>query len=85
VLLIVVGGTHAVAVFLQLKHHVLGLAAGAVAGFGMLVWIFVEMAMLPFYSPLQAAYFATGAIQLAIILVLLGVAPWIVKAPRATS
>jgi len=45
------------------------------AGFGMLIWIFVELAMIRQYSWLQAVYFARGVLELSLVLALLGIAP----------
>jgi hypothetical protein len=58
---------------LALVHSRLALAAAAVAAFGMILWIYVEVSMLLFYHWLQTVYLATGIAQLVIVLVLLGV------------
>jgi hypothetical protein len=68
-----VGGTQAIALVLLLVDHRLALAAAAVAAFGMIVWIYVELSMLLFYHWLQTVYFLTGTMQLVIVLILLGV------------
>jgi hypothetical protein len=57
VLLVVVGGTQ------------------AIAGFGMIIWIYVEVTILPVTSWLQPAYFATGTLQVVLVLLALGVLP----------
>jgi hypothetical protein len=75
VLLVVVGGTQAIAVVLQLRKSRLALAAAAVAGFGMIIWIYVEVTILPVTSWLQPAYFATGTLQVVLVLLALGVLP----------
>jgi hypothetical protein len=50
------------------------LLLSAVAGFGMLIWIFVELAVIREYSWLQAAYFTLGGLELSLVLALLGIA-----------
>lgn len=79
---VVVGGTQlAAALALQLRRAE-GLMLSAVAGFGMMIWIFVELAIMSEYSFLQAIYFALGALQLIAVLVLLGVSPAIIDASQ---
>lgn len=69
---ILVGGTQLLgAVTVQLGRP-RGMLAAAVAGFGMMMWIFIELAMLREYSFLQSIYFALGAAELALVLVALG-------------
>lgn len=72
ILLGVVGGTHLVAWLLLLRRHRWAPAASAVAGCGILVWIFVQMVLIPF-SVLQAVYFGVGLLELVLVLLLLGV------------
>jgi hypothetical protein len=50
----------------------------AVAGFGMLIWIFAELAIIRQYSWLQALYFGLGAMELIFVLALLGIVPALV-------
>jgi hypothetical protein len=50
----------------------------AIAGFGMLIWIFVELAIIRQYSWLQSAYFALGVLELTLVLALLGILPILV-------
>lgn len=69
---VVVGGTQAVAVLALVRRHVLALLASTVAGVGMLVWIFVELAMMLEYSILQTLYFALGLGEVLGVLGLLG-------------
>jgi len=78
VLGLLVGGTQlAAAVALQARRGA-ALLLSAVAGFGMLIWIFVELALIRHYSWLQAAYFGLGALELILVLVLLGIIPALV-------
>ncbi|MGN6742051.1 MAG: hypothetical protein ACTHJL_01975 [Amnibacterium sp.] len=78
-LLIVVGGLHALAFAVQLRRSAWAPLATAVAAFGLLIWIFVQMIWIPF-SPLQAAYEAFAIGELALLLVQYGVLD--VLAPR---
>lgn len=81
VLLVVVGGTQAVATWLLVARRESALAWAAVAGFGMLIWIFVETMVIRGGSWLQVLYFSTGVIQIALVLALLGVAAWLPRMP----
>lgn len=75
-LAIVVCGTHAVAFWMVLRRMRWAMVAAAVAGFGILVWIFVQMIYIPF-SPLQATYFVLGLVELGAVLVQLDILhPW---------
>ena len=49
----------------------------AVAMFGMLLWILVELATLQHYAWLQAVYVAFGLCELSLARALLGIAPLI--------
>jgi len=64
-----------------LRRHRFAPAAAAVAGCGILIWIFVQMIIIPF-SFLQAAYFGAGLLELVLALLLLDVLHprWPVKA-----
>ena len=71
VLAVVVGGTHILASVLTGRGSPAGPFAAAVAGFGLLIWIFVQMMFIPF-SPLQAIYFVAGLAELGLVLLGLG-------------
>ena len=73
ILLLVVGGTQALAFVLLLAKRPYAALANAVAGFGMVVWIYVEVALLPVYSILHTIYLVTGIAQLALTFAVLGV------------
>jgi hypothetical protein len=73
ILLVVVGGTQTAAFVLLLLRRPYALLANAVAGFGMVLWIYVEVALLPVSSILQTIYIGTGIAQLALTLACLGV------------
>jgi hypothetical protein len=75
ILLLIVGGTQALAVLLQHRRHPWYPAAAGVAGFGMVIWIYVEVALLPGYAFLMTLYFTTGVLQLVFLLLCLGILP----------
>jgi hypothetical protein len=70
---VVVGGTQLAAAIALLRKQRSALLLSAIAGFGMLIWIFVELAIIRQYSWLQAAYFALGAMELIFVFALLGI------------
>jgi hypothetical protein len=70
----VVGGLHALAFVLLINSRQAALGTCAVAGFAMLVWIFVQMAFVPF-SPLQAVYFGAGLGEILLVMFLLDARP----------
>jgi hypothetical protein len=67
-----VGGTHLIAFELLWRWRRSAAAARAVAGCGLLIWVFVQMAVIPF-SFLQAVYFGCGLLELVLVLLLLDV------------
>lgn len=75
---VVVGGTQLAAAIALLARHRTALLLSAVAGFGMLIWIFVELAIIRQYSWLQTAYFGLGVVELILVLALLGIIPALV-------
>jgi hypothetical protein len=77
---IILGGTHAVAAIAMLTRRRWALLASAVAGFAMIIWNFTELAIIG-YSWLQSVYFGFGALELILVLAVLGIAPAIVS-PR---
>jgi len=77
ILLIVIGGTQSAATVLLLRRRPSALAWAAVAGPGMIIWIFVETGIIAGISWLQVLYFATGVLQLALVLALLGIVAWL--------
>ncbi|WP_433874527.1 hypothetical protein [Sinomonas atrocyanea] len=70
-LALVIGGTQITAAAMLLRRARGAALATAVAGYGLLIWIFVQMIVIPF-SPLQAIYFAWGAAEVGLLLVALG-------------
>lgn len=75
ILLLVVGGTQALAVLLQQRRRPWYPAAAGVAGFGLVIWIHVEVVILPDYSVLHTLYFGSGTLQLMLLLLCLGILP----------
>jgi len=71
ILAVVVGGTQISAAIGMVTRTDHSHALSAVAGFGMLIWIFVELALMSEYSWLQAVYFAVGVAELALVFGLL--------------
>lgn len=68
---LIIGGVHVAGFILLIGHHRLAPFAAAVAGYSILIWIFVQMGFVPF-SVLQAVYFAAGLAELGLLLLLLG-------------
>ncbi len=82
-LAILVGGTHLVAFVMLSRRMRWAMIACAVAGFGMLVWVFVQMVYIPF-SPLQAIYFGLGLAELGLTLPALGILHPVLHHHRST-
>ena len=72
---VVVGGTQLGATIALLTRHPWSLLMSAIAGFGMIIWIFVELAIILTYSFLQTFYFGLGTLELILVLILLGIIP----------
>jgi hypothetical protein len=88
ILLIVVGGTQLVSTWLLLAKNESALVWTAVAGCGLVIWIFVETGIIAGLSWLQVLYFMTGGAQLIAVIALLGVVAWLPRRPlreRATA
>lgn len=79
VLGLVVGGTQLAAAIALRTCRGAALLLSAVAGFGMLIWTFVELAVIKQYSWLQTAYFVVGGLELILVLALLGIIPALVE------
>jgi hypothetical protein len=82
ILLVVVGGTQVIAATLLLLRREAALLWTAIAGFAMIIWIFVETGIIAAISWLQVVYFATGIWQLILVLILLGVISWPSREPE---
>lgn len=70
-----VGGTHIIAAVSLMAHRPSPMLLAAIAGFGMLIWVFVELAIILAYSFLQTLYFGLGVLELALGFVMLGITP----------
>ncbi len=81
ILLLVIGGNQCLAAGLLLARRESALLWSAVAGFGMLIWIFAEVGLILGISWLQVLYFVTGGAQLALVLALLGIVGWLPREP----
>jgi len=75
---VVVGGTQLAGAIAVLASHPAGMLLSAIAGFGMIVWIFVELAVMEQYFWMQSLYFILGIAELAAVLALSGIAPRVV-------
>lgn len=73
ILAVVIGGTQLAAAIGVLRRNTYGYLLSAVAGFGMMIWIFVELALMSEYSWLQTFYFAVGVAEVALVCGLLGI------------
>ena len=81
ILAVVVGGSQVLAGGLLIARREASLLWAAVAGFVMLVWIFVETIMIGGGSFLQVLYFATGGAEIILVLALLGIVAWLPRQP----
>lgn len=75
---VVVGGTQLAAAVAVLRHNHRAPLMAAVAGFGMMIWIYTELVLIG-YSWLQSVYFGLGIVELILVLALLGIAPEVVS------
>jgi hypothetical protein len=80
ILFLVVGGTQSAASVLLLAKRPSALLASAVAGFGMLIWIIVEVAVIHAFNGAHLTYVVSGFLQLILVFALLGIVSWL---PRA--
>ncbi len=85
ILIVVIGGTQTLAVVAELRRARLARFCAAFAGLAILIWIFVELAIMGGYSILLGIYFATGLLQLILVLALLDVLPGVVRPARASQ
>ncbi|MGB4780259.1 MAG: hypothetical protein WBP48_18105 [Microbacterium sp.] len=71
----VVGGSQALALIAQYRRFALARGLHAAAGLVMMIWIFVEIAIMLVWSPLQGIYFVTGLVQVVLAVLALGAWP----------
>lgn len=72
---IVVGGTQLAPLIAHRMRYAAAWGLFAVAGFGMMIWIFIETGIIGGQSPLQILYFSTGLAQCVLVLLILGAWP----------
>ncbi|GAA5032461.1 hypothetical protein ACFQRL_04470 [Microbacterium fluvii] len=72
---VVVGGSQALALLATHGRYRLASGMNVAAGLVMMTWIFVEIAMMLVWSPLQGIYFAAGLIQVTLAALTLGAWP----------
>lgn len=72
---VVVGGVQVLALVAQYRRYRLAWGMHAAAGLVMMIWIFVEIAIMLVWSPLHGVYFATGLLQTVLAVLALGAWP----------
>lgn len=72
---VVVGGSQALAAAALWRRHPLARGLSAAAGLVMMIWIFVEIALMLVWSPLHGIYFAAGLVQVVLAVLALGAWP----------
>lgn len=81
---VIVGGSQALALAAQYGRYRLAAGMHAAAGLVMMIWIFVEIAIMLVWSPLHGIYFATGLVQTVLAVLALGAwpHPFLARDPR---
>lgn len=72
---VVVGGAQVLALVGQYGRYRLAWGLHAAAGLVMMIWIFVEIAIMLVWSPLHGIYFVTGLLQTVLAVLALGAWP----------
>lgn len=72
---LVVGGVQLLALLAQYRGLHLAWGMHAAAGMVMMIWIFVELALILTWSPLHGLYFTTGLLQSVLAVLALGAWP----------
>lgn len=70
---VVIGGTQLWSLITEWRRAALRSLASTVAGFGMTIWIVVEVAILGDFVLLHAIYLGSGLLQIGLVLLDLGV------------
>lgn len=83
-LALLLGGMHLLAFVLVKQRRPFSMLSAAAAGYAAMIWIFVQMILIPF-SFLQAVYFAAGLLELGLVLLMLGVHRAGEQRPDATA
>ena len=71
ILAVVVGGTYILASLSMWKNNKYHLELSSIAGFGLLIWIFTELYILPMSHWLQILYFGIGTLTIVSVLIIL--------------
>ena len=82
ILIVIVGGTQLAAVVTAWIRARGYLFWSAVAGFGMLIWIYVEVWIMDTVILLHTIYFVSGLLQLILTVALAGVLPGVIAPER---
>jgi hypothetical protein len=77
ILAVVVGGSQTFASVLLLQHRPSAFVWSAVAGFGMVIWIIVEIGVIHVLGWAQLVYVVSGLLQLVLVFSLLGIVGWL--------
>lgn len=85
ILMLVVGGTQCTASLLLLRKRPSALLWSAVAGFGMVIWILVEIGIIHAFTWAQLIYVVAGLVQLILVFAQLGIVSWLPRAGVAVS
>ena len=72
---VIVGGSQALAIVAQYGRFHVAWGVHAAAGLVMMIWIFVEIAIMLVWSPLHGIYFVTGLVQTVLAVIALGAWP----------
>ena len=72
---IIVGGSQALTLVAHFRRYTLAWGLHGAAGLIMMIWVFVEIAIILVWSPLHGIYFATGIIQTTLAVLALGAWP----------
>ncbi|MEV7694841.1 hypothetical protein AB0N73_16055 [Microbacterium sp. NPDC089189] len=72
---VVVGGTQVLTLVAQYRGYALAAGLHAAAGLVMMIWIFVEIAVMLVWSPLHGVYFVAGLAQVVLAVLALGAWP----------
>lgn len=89
ILAVIVGGSFTLALVAYLRNSVWAPEVSATAGFGLLIWILVELYLIPERSWLQVAMFGAGVLTLILTMFQLRLAPGapvaVLPVPRPTT
>lgn len=79
-----VGGAQALALVAHHGRYRLARGLHAAAGLIMMIWIFVEIAIMLVWSPLHGVYFVAGLVQTVLAVLALGAGPrpFLAREPR---